>query len=314
MDRQTFLTKLLESKNVVRLGKGWSHCSICKEKFGDQSDGIGEPEVQVSLPCHKRHTMGSYCIIKWLEQHNTCPICRQELFPAEVAEDGGDEDDEDDEEDEDDEYDEYDSDGWDLTFDDLPDDIYYELGPPWQRRGCKEWRFGLRSITELCEGICDDLGFTALEHPTKSVAYLIASYVWYEDTIQNDLSFSNSEGTSGNFSFAAACVYTATWLSRQPISGGRIGFHKRSMTQIAEMYPGISKDSIRLVYRTIYDLRDKIVTVDTIHEIAASDVVTGRNRFPVWRWRTKRSRDTSDTRELDEPTPKRRREINDRTH
>ena len=51
------------------------------------------------------------------------------------------------------------------------------------------------------------------------------------------------------------------------------------MTQIAEMYPGISKDSIRLVYRTIYDLRDEIVTADTIHEIAASDVVEVAFRY-----------------------------------
>ena len=86
MDRQTFLANLLESKNVVRLGKGWSYCSICRENFGDQSDGIEEPEVQVYLPCHKTHTMGSHCITKWLEHNNTCPICRHELFPAEVTE------------------------------------------------------------------------------------------------------------------------------------------------------------------------------------------------------------------------------------
>lgn len=94
MDRQTFLAKLLESKNTIPVGKGWQHCHICKEKFVDHSDGAEEPEKQVHLPCHKKHTMGTACIIKWLEQHNTCPLCREELFPAEVAElDSDDEDD-----------------------------------------------------------------------------------------------------------------------------------------------------------------------------------------------------------------------------
>ena len=298
MDRQIFLAKLLESKNVKPLGKGWSHCSICRENFGDQSDGIGEPEVQVSLPCHKTHTMGSYCITKWLEQHNTCPICRKELFPVEVVE--------------------LDEDDWDpfdeMTIDDYSDDIYYELGPSWLSRECIEWRAGLMNIGGLCEDICDGLGFTEVDHPTKQAAYLIAGYVWYEDTIQNDPSFSNSKSTSGNFNFAAACVYTATWLSCQTLSNGRRGFHKKSMTQIAEMDPRINKDSIRLLYRMIYDLRDKIVTADTIYEIDAKDVRTGRSRFPVLGRRTRRSRETPDARERGEPTPRRRRGRNHRTH
>ena len=31
--------------------------------------------------------MGSHCVTKWLEKHNTCPICSAELFSAPVETD-----------------------------------------------------------------------------------------------------------------------------------------------------------------------------------------------------------------------------------
>ena len=39
-----------------------------------------------------------------------------------------------------------------------------------------------------------------------------------------------------------------------------MGFHKRTTTQIVELDPRINKDSMRSIYRTIYNLRNEIVT------------------------------------------------------
>ncbi len=48
-------------------------CSVCKEAFTE-----GEPDV-VRLPCNALHLFHMPCIKPWLEQHNTCPVCRYEL-------------------------------------------------------------------------------------------------------------------------------------------------------------------------------------------------------------------------------------------
>merc|ERR1719502_1188292 len=54
-----------------------AECSVCQETFA-----CGEKNVK-KLPCG--HLFHKDCILPWLEQHNTCPVCRFELPTAEEA-------------------------------------------------------------------------------------------------------------------------------------------------------------------------------------------------------------------------------------
>lgn len=54
-------------------------CPICREDFSLRSDS-GQPSELLCLPCN--HQFCPSCVIPWLEQRNSCPLCRCELPAA----------------------------------------------------------------------------------------------------------------------------------------------------------------------------------------------------------------------------------------
>ncbi|KAJ3683786.1 hypothetical protein LUZ60_014013 [Juncus effusus] len=64
----------IDSLHVVRIEQrhlnGELNCAVCKERFVIGTEGR-------EMPCE--HVYHEECIVPWLEQHNSCPVCRYEL-------------------------------------------------------------------------------------------------------------------------------------------------------------------------------------------------------------------------------------------
>lgn len=64
----------VESEEMLRskFGEEGGECCICKEKLR-----VGD-EMQ-EMPCNGKHVFHPPCLKPWLDEHNSCPICRHEL-------------------------------------------------------------------------------------------------------------------------------------------------------------------------------------------------------------------------------------------
>ena len=72
---QEYLNRLLSTpENRVQ-----GECVICLEPYNTMNTTTGVIEAQIKLSCG--HTIGSACIVTWLRDNNSCPLCRETFFP-----------------------------------------------------------------------------------------------------------------------------------------------------------------------------------------------------------------------------------------
>ena len=77
--RTISLAKLPECCNDI------TTCSIC---FGDLADKAKKGTSERAVRLHGTHIFGALCIRKWLEEHDSCPICRTKVHTGADNDDG----------------------------------------------------------------------------------------------------------------------------------------------------------------------------------------------------------------------------------
>ena len=77
---QPFLDELFHVNQVLSENPDDRNCVVCLREIGIMNRDTGFTESRLRLPC--AHIIGSGCLITWLKESNTCPICRREFFPA----------------------------------------------------------------------------------------------------------------------------------------------------------------------------------------------------------------------------------------
>ena len=180
-NRWSFLNRLLCMGNSERSrmeADADEECAICQEKYNTPTS----VEYKIQLPCCGKHTMGSKCIETWLYQHNTCPFCRQEFFPANSV--GYYPDDFDDDED------------VNITEEDYERGLDVDLG----------------CVRRFCHAFCDELGLRAPGDLVMHIAIEVAQRGCFYHVFQNQ----PTQVTCLNQ--AAACIYMASHLTDQPLT------------------------------------------------------------------------------------------------
>ena len=84
------VAKLPRIRSVSGLRKATSEkcCSICQEDFcGAGEEGDGVCRAAIKMPCS--HVFHEDCLLQWLKEQNTCPICRMSLPTSEGGEGEG---------------------------------------------------------------------------------------------------------------------------------------------------------------------------------------------------------------------------------
>ena len=207
-------------------------CSICLEEYGTLSRETGTIEVEVRLPCN--HGTGSACIATWLKDHNSCPICRHEFFPAQprpylehgIINDG--------EQDEENQYADIDEDENEIDADDY--DHF--------RRSNSEI-----TIKELIEEYCQKL-LLADNIPTLALFIARKLSEWNRWTEAHT-----------KWCVAAVSIYVASFLSREPRSPRDI--------YIVSL---VEEDHIRSTYDEVWPLRGYLADDDMPELLCDADV------------------------------------------
>lgn len=85
--RQVFLSKLrtISLAKLPECYNGITTCSIC---FGDLADKAKKGTSERAVRLHGTHIFGALCIRKWLEEHDSCPICRTKVHTGADNDDG----------------------------------------------------------------------------------------------------------------------------------------------------------------------------------------------------------------------------------
>lgn len=74
--------ELLRIVLVAELPENSGNCAICGGPLSDcalNPNVWDKTEFPVYLPCDTRHIFGGSCILKWLWNNSTCPVCRCEF-------------------------------------------------------------------------------------------------------------------------------------------------------------------------------------------------------------------------------------------
>ena len=198
-DRGTFIEGLLrmEGSDKLRLeADADEECAICHDMYSSPTSA----EYKVQLPCCGKHTMGSECIENWLREHNTCPLCRQEFFPADQN---------------DDDY-ILDPDGRLYRLDEFGNEIVvgYDDGIITEGYNQRHLDFALCYIRQFCTQICHELGLRAPGDLAVHIAFELADRLCYYRVVMDNPTHVDL------FNLAAACIYMASHITCQPLTMG----------------------------------------------------------------------------------------------